>query len=273
MDQEQVSPFAGDSEEVIEEPENQEEIDDGEEIIDEEEPEEGDEEEFDEDEEEELDDEEDELSDEEIDELLDDPVDTVPHAALHKERERRKATQAELLEQKSLLDQSTRSMSEYKEVLDDIERQLKEYDLDDTIKIRRPHEATDAELKAQQQLETQKQQEQLGTLVGDMREEAAAHLEEFPQLNGEDSEQAELIIGFALANTLIGGNMEDSVIKAMSILNSNIVSAKKSVKRPVRRVKSKTPTQRKRTASTTGSQIKKGNVRGIFDSYAEDIIS
>jgi len=222
-----------------------------------------------------------ELSDEDAEELEEEPsddeeedevvADTVPHAALHKERERRKETQIELHEQQAQLVEANNSIDSYRKSLADIKLQLKELGLDDEIDVKEPREVSEEVLEVRREKEATRQQEQVTTLVTDLREEAALHLEEFPQIDGSDSEQAELILGFAMASTMLGAEKEDAILKAMGILNKHLGNAKKSARRAPPRRQAASATRK--ASSTTRTAITKGNVQGIFDSYADDMMS
>jgi len=264
-----ASPFA---EEIIDES-----VDDIEQEI----PDEQDEELDDEQEEQEEDDE--ELGDDDLDELLEElddgeddeePTDLVPHAALHKERERRKAMQIELNEQQTLVQEANDSVDKYRTAISDIKRQLKDMGLDDTIEIDEPESVSPEVLEMRREKAAAKQQQQVTELVSDLREEASSHLAEFPQIDGSDSEQAELVLGFAMANTMLGADKEESVLKAMTILNKHLGSAKKAVRRKPAPARRTAPTGRSgnnRSAQTKRS-IKKGDVRGVFKNYASDML-
>jgi len=269
------SPFTDESEEPILDDINDEEI------VDEDNQEPDDKPEDDELGEERVESDEGELSDEEIDDLLDEleddtdeePADVVPHAALHKERERRKAMQIDLNEQQTIAQEANDSVEKYRSTLSDVKRQLKELGLDDTIEIDEPESVSPEVLEMRREKTAIKQQEQVTTLVTDLREEAAAHLSEFPQIDGADSEQAELILGFAMASTMLGADKEDSVLKAMTILNKHLGSAKKAVRRKPAPARRAAPTGRSGNKRTqTRSAIKKGDVRGVFKNYASDML-
>jgi len=280
-----VSPFAEDTADEMEtevwEPEGEDPIEESEDEL-----EEHDDLEESDDELEESDDEaeeESELTDEELDELLaeleeedeeEDQVDVVPHAALHKERERRKEVQAELVEQQQMLEEANSTVKEYKDALEDIKAQLKELDLEDVVNIRAPKEVPEEVLELRQQQAAERQQQQVVELVNDLRSEAVQHIEEFPQIDGNDPEQAELILGFAMASTMLGADKEDAILKAMGILNKHLASAKKAAKRPVaRKVTKPARAAKRRKASSTSRAIKKGDVRSVFDSYAEEMVN
>jgi hypothetical protein len=284
LDVEQSSPFfRGDAEpEVSEETEVPEELDTEE--SEEEEPEvdeaqedesEDDSEESDDtedDAEQDEDDEDEEAEDEEV-------VDTVPHAALHKERERRKATQALLEEQKSEANIVADSLEGYKESLSALSAQIKELGLEDILKVDTPEEVSSEVLELRQQKAEQARTEQVTSAVAEMREEASMHLSEFSALDGEDTEQAELILGFAMASTMMGTPMEDAVVNAMSLLNKKLTNAKKSARRGTkapRKAQASKTSQKRRGASSTKSAMAKarktGDLTNFFDSYTNDIV-
>ena len=218
-----------------------------------------------------------ELDDEELEELLDeedddeeeaDEVQTVPHAALHKEREKRKEIQSQLQEASSENQQLNDTISKYQEAIDSIEKQLKELDLDDVIKVEHPEKLSKEmlELKAQKQL--QEQQEQINNLVEDVRSEAADILPEYSMIDGNDPVQAEIVLSNAFAAMTFGMELEEAVHHAMKLLNDSLTVKKKQLARstkPVKRersqrsVKRKAPARRKPTA---------GNVSSVFNDIA-----
>lgn len=280
------SPFAGDpvldqnGEEVVSDSvdDNEGDLDDNPDNLNDEGNDEGDDE---------NEDDEGELSDDDVDDLLDDlddddgededddddKVDTVPHAALHKERKRRQEVQGELVTAQNLVTEAEATIANFKTVFDEVQKQIKELGLESTIKVKAPEEASGELLEVRREQAAKKQQEQVTDLIGTLQEEASLHLEEFPQINGKDSEQAELILGFAMASTMLGGEPEESVLKAMRILNTHLTAAKKSGRRPS--PSRKTPPRRgakRKAASTTGSAIKKGDVKGAFQNMASDMM-
>jgi len=270
------SPFTEESEEPILDDINDEEIVDEDNQESDSEPED---EELDDEEEVKTDEE--ELSDEEIDDLLDEleddadeePADVVPHAALHKERERRKAMQIDLNEQQTIAQEANDSVEKYRSTLSDVKRQLKELGLDDTIEIDEPESVSPEVLEMRREKAAIKQQEQVTTLVTELREEAAAHLSEFPQIDGASSELAQVILGAAWSSTMLGADKEESVLNIMTILNKHLGLAKKAVRRKPAPARRAAPTGRSGNKRTqTRSAIKKGDVRGVFRNYASDML-
>jgi len=217
-----------------------------------------------------------ELDDEELEELLDDDddeedadeVQTVPHAALHKERERRKEIQAALQASTQREQELNAAIESYEGTIANIEKQLKELDLDDVIKLDRPQALSPEmlEMKAkQQQIE---QQQQLENATASLRQEAAGLLNEYPMIDGNSAEQAEVIITNALASIMLGADPEDALHHSMKVMNDSLSSVKKAAirkRKPVKKassqrsVKRKAPARRKPTA---------GNVSGVFNDIA-----
>lgn len=240
-----------------------------------------DDEEYEEDSEELEDDE--ELIDEELEELLkeleaaeedtdEEAVDVVPHAALHKERERRKEVQRQMQEIQQQAQQVVLVAEEYKQALENIKAQLKENGLDDLIEIEEPAAASPEVVEARMQKQRQQEAEQLANLVTQMREEAISHVDEFPAIDPNDSDTGELILGYTLANVLLGEDMEAALLKAMGIVNSKILAERKAVQRktvtkPVRKTSRKraAPPQRRR-------QLENGDISGFFKSVASDML-
>ena len=292
----QPSPFANEPEE-LEIVDDEQELDDADELNDDDEElleadeEEYDDEEFDEEdnddesefdednEEQRLDD--DELSDEEIDELLDsldeeddadEQPDTVPHAALHKERERRKELQQNLTVAGGELNDANELVEKYESSLDDIKKQLKDLDLLDVVNISEPKRLDPEVAKVRAEQKQQEQQDMVLRSVNDVRAEAADVIDEYPLINGESAEQAEIVVGLALANMAFGMEQEDAVHHAMKLLNGSLVVTRKTAVRqqkPVARRSNKARVQKRRQRQSA-PRVEKGNVSSFFNKMADD---
>ena len=290
----QPSPFANEPEE-LEIDDDEQELDDADELNDDDEEllddseqdtsEEFDEEdnddesEFEDDEEQELDD--DELSDEEIDELLDSldeeddaeqQPDTVPHAALHKERERRKELQQSLTVAGGELNDANELVEKYESSLDDIKKQLKDLDLLDVVNISEPKRLDPEVAKVRAEQKQQEQQDMVLRSVNDVRAEAADVIGEYPLINGESAEQAEIVVGLALANMAFGMEQEDAVHHAMDLLNGSLAVKRKAAVRQQKPVSRKTNKARvqKRRQRQSAPRVEKGNVSSFFNKMADD---
>lgn len=197
---------------------------------------------------------------------------TVPHAALHKERERRKELQAQ---HQTLLQQSNQLMEVnkgYQDQLADIQRQLKELGIDEMVKINieaPSQEVIDARMQAQQKAD----QEQLTGAIQSLRQEAMAHVDEFPAIDPKDEEQGELILGYALASVFLGADPEDAILKGMGIINKRLLSERKAANRKVVKTPGKTTSpKRAPRASSVASAVKTGNVKSLFTGIAGDML-
>lgn len=265
------SPFDGDDfiEEVEEEEVEEEEVE--EELSDDELEESPDD--SDEDEPEDEDDSEDENEPEDDGEEEVEEVQTVPHAALHKERERRKEVQSHLQEANTYLQELSKSVVDYEQQLSGIKKQLKELDLEDIVDVKEPTGTTKELLDQRAAKEAQRQEQIALNTVMELKQEAALHLDEFPMIDGNDPEQAELVLGFAYAASMMGGDKEEAVMKAMGILNKHLAGAKKSAIRgnpaPRRKTASSKVASKPKTNNRVQQAIKSGNVKNVFDNYFE----
>jgi len=269
-----TSPFEDTDEPILDEP-----VEEGLEESDDEFPDDDDDaesyEEYEDDEDSDDDELDDEESDDDLEELLEeieeeDVVDTVPHAALHKERERRKEVQQTLAGVTAELGERDELVGKYKESLDSLKKQLKDLDLLDVVNIDEPKglDPEVAKIKAAQQ--QQEQQEQVMRSVADVRSEAADVISEYPMVDGDSPEQAEIVVGLALANIAFGMEQEDAVHHAMKLLNGSLAVKKKAAIRtgkptPVRKRKRVQPKR-----SRSQAKVSSGNVSDFFSKMAED---
>jgi len=211
--------------------------------------------------EEDYDDEDDELEDEQ-----DDKPDLVPHAALHKERLRRKELQQVISQSQMQAKSMEDDITEYRKSLMSIRNQVKELGLEDAIDIDEPDQVSDEVREMRQQKETAQLQEQLGSTVDEIRNEAANYLTEYPSIDGDSPEVAEMVVAMALANhTFNGMELEDAVEHSMKLVSTMTTA---QVKNAVRR---KSPTIRKKVvrAKQTKPKAKSGSV---FDNMAGQLL-
>ena len=231
----------------------------------------------------ESDDEDEDLSDEEIDELLEsldaddeeeEQVQTVPHAALHKERARRKELQAYATQLEQTAQGEQERVKQYETALEAVEKQIKDLGLEDVVKLDKP-KAVDPELAAYkaQQAEEAKQQKVMKS-IGEIREEAAAFLPEYPMIKGDSPEHEEIVLGLALAATHFGSNPEDAAARAMKILNDALTAESKKA------IRQRKPVQRKTTVSRSAKRqpkrnvkVEAGNTKSFFDDLAKNKFS
>jgi len=227
------------------------------------------------------------LSDEELDELIDellkdededsedsedtddedDTPKTVPHEALHKERMRRKELQAVLEQQQLMAQEAYQQANSYKQVLDKVMEQLDELGVKDFVKVEMPEEVSPEKLAAQQKQMEEQQQQQVMETITTLRQEAMLHIDEFPAIDPENSEQGELVLGYALAAVALGKDPEEAILHGMTILNQHLANAKKmAVRKASSKPKKKTPAKKKarRTSPEGGGSL--------FDRMAENML-
>ena len=280
--------------EELEAPEEQEELEEQEEF---EEPEDGledspeledeelegeeleDDDEFEDDEEfdeEELEDD-DDLSDEDIEELLnslddddDGQPDVVPHAALHKERERRKEVQQNLSQIDGQLSEANELVGKYEASLESVKAQLKELDLLDVVKLDEPKRLDPEVLQVRQAQAQQEQQNMIMKSVSDIRDEAAGFVDEYPLIDGDDAGVAEIVVGLSLANMAFGMEQEESVHHAMQLLNGSLSKGYKSSVRKARPAPRRSAKASVRKRQAPSVKVEKGNVSGFFKQMADD---
>lgn len=204
---------------------------------------------------------------EEEEDSEDDTSNMVPHQALHKERERRKELQQKLAELEAMSATTNERINAYKTAIDNIRKQAKELGIDDMLDIEAPAEPDEETLKLKAEKQAQEQQKQLEQAVNDMRSYAADLLPEYPQIDGNSPEQAEIILGYAMTAAMMGIDMEEAVEKAMSTLNKQLADAVKKATRPVkRRPVAKATTKRRKPSAQT--KLKKGDIHGYFRDVA-----
>jgi len=286
-----ASPFEDDPDDIIDDANEVEQDDEAEELSDDEIIEDDDEEfvddEFDEDDDEgeEYDDEDDdELSDEEIDDLLaelddeddaaDGNVDTVPHAALHKEREKRKEMQAALAQQQVMAQEVEAQAEAYADTIASIKKQLKELDLDGVVDIEEPKKKSEKEIAYEQQMQAQQQQEAITRSVAEIKQEAAAMLPEFPLIDGQSKEHEEIVLGLSIAAMFFGSDPEDAAESAMKTLNGALSAKEKArilKRQPVKRATRASRSVKRK--SRPSPRVKAGNTKAFFDQMANDAFS
>jgi len=270
----QPSPFADEPVEELQEESVEEQEDQIEEPLDEDPIDDNDEEQSED---------EDDLSDDEINELLDqleddeseeeveeDQIQTVPHAALHKERERRKELQQHYQAQQTALNQSQERIKTYEDSLSAVEKQIKELGLEDVVKLDKPQEADPEIVKLKAEQQKKAQEEQVAKTVGDIRQEAAGYLEEYPMVKGDSPEHEEIVLGLSLAAMYFGSEMEEATTRAMDTLNKALISQGKAnvrQKKPVRATPAKASVKRR---TPQRPKPKAGDVKGFFDQMADD---
>lgn len=224
-----TSPFANEPDEV-EEKDEAELNDDSED----------DTEETDDESNEEVDDSSDDESDEESDEdESDDEADeedestkTVPLAALHAERGKRKELSQQLSAIQSALAESQNKQKEYAEAFDNLVNQIEEQGLGDELKIKRPTEESD-EVKRLRAAEQQRaSQEQLTAIYRDIHEQVMDALPEFSAIDSGNDVQGETLMRMILADLAVGGkDVETAVHDNMQTLNSLVAATKKTASR------------------------------------------
>jgi len=267
MEAEQGSPFESDDVELDNEIEDEGEIDEQE--LDEEELDE----QIDEDEDEEVEDDDSEfdgITDEDIEAALDeleepedDEVKTVPHAALHKERMKRKELQAQAGEFQAKEQQLTSEIEQYKETLSDIKKQLKEFGMEDSIDFKAPEDVSPEVLAVRQEKAQRQAEEQMQSVINDISTEAADYLPEYPMIDGNSKEQAELIIGLSLSAHMLGADKEESIEHAMKLVSGILAEKKKTALRGK---------SRKRVVGTKKTaKAKPRTQREFFDNLAESL--
>jgi len=273
-----ASPFADDPEvlgaEIEDEGQEQEAIE-PEDEIEQEDDFEGEEDGFDE----EPSDDDKELSDEEIEELLNDldddgeaeeEVRTVPHAALHKERERRKEAQQYIQAQHQEIAGFQGKLKEFEDSFASVEKQLAELGLEDVVKLEKP-QPDDPELAAYkaQQAQQANEQEVLKT-VGDIREEASNMLQEYPMVSGESPEHEEIVLGLSLAAMYFGSDAEEATTRAMETLNKALAAKSKADLRQRKPARKKVASSRSvKRQGKKPIKVSAGNVKGVFDAMAD----
>lgn len=196
----------------------------------------------------------------------------VPHAALHKERERRKEAIAQGQYLYNELEETAAMLGQYEKSLASIKAQLKELGLEDAVNIDEPGNYN-PELASQRnaQREQMAQQNVVKTVI-DLRDTASGFIEEFPLIDGSSAEQAEIVVGLALASMYFGQSQEDAVMHAMKLLNNSLGSQRKAA------IRQSKPVSKKVTSSPSGVRKQKavqvrvssGNVKSFFDKMAED---
>jgi len=266
MEVEQGSPFESDVEEQELDTEEEGEIEEDDSEI------ESDEDDSDEDLEDDGEEESDELgeaTDEEIDDILDEleesksaEVDTVPHAALHKERMKRKELQAEIGGYRQHDQELQSKIDEYEKSFEKIEEQLKEYGLEGSIDFNKPKDVDPEVLQMRQEKQAQATEHQMETAINELRSEASDFLGEYPMIDGASKEQEQLIIGLSLSAHILGAEKEDAVEYAMKLVSSLITQEKKAaVRKPAK--------SRKRVVGTKSNGSRKPkSQREFFDNLA-----
>ena len=200
-------------------------------------------------------------------------VDTVPHAALHKERERRKEVQAVLAQTQNLVNEQANMAKQYKDAFDDLESQLEELGVKDMVTVKKPESMSPEVMQLRAQQEEQQEMAQFANTVQQVRSEALGHIDEFSAISKDDPEQGELLVGYAISAMMLGADMEEAVLKGMGILNKHLIAERKhATRKTVKRTPAAPRTPRKRQASSVSKAMKDGNMRGVFDGIADSFM-
>jgi len=212
----------------------------------------------------------DDLSDEDLDDIIDEvigdeqEIQTVPHAALHQERMKRKELQNSINEFHANEAQMQDTIQGYEQTIADIQEKLKEYGLEDEIKLDSPKNVDPEVLEMRQQKQHHAMEAQMTDTIDSLQGEAADYIMDYPALNGEDPAQSELIIGLALSAHILGADREDSIQHALQLVNNIVVQKTKEVRRSSR--------PRKKAVGTRARVSKSPkNTREFFDNMAESI--
>jgi hypothetical protein len=157
---------------------------------------------------------------------------TVPLAALHAERARRKGVAEQLTQVQQALNAATQESAGYKDAFDTLVQQLRSAGLEDQVDIKKPVEETAEVKQLRQQQQERMATEQRQQVFSEIHETVMDALPEYTSINSSNEQQGEALMQMIIADMVMNGkSVDDAVHDSMSTLNALVTATKKAASR------------------------------------------
>lgn len=188
--------------------------------------------------------------------------------ALHAERAKRKEAAENVAKLNQQIQTMNQENSSYKEAYETVIASIKEYGLEDVIKLPAKAEINPEVLEARKIKQQQETQENVKKFYDFVRNEATSVAPEYTNVNLSNPEHGTALTQIITAAVVNGVDRETAVAEGMKVLNSIIATAKKEALKSRQPAVTPTAKPKARTKQSASASVDKTSPEGINKLFA-----